>query len=279
MEEQPERPFRPLSRRLAGGRHVVGTVHTAMAGRLVDFLRRTDPGLLAGMTDVGLLRRDWVDEPGSGPMTSATPFEVLERSLARLVERRPSTLAALGLSAVEVLSASSDAERDPAASTSRLAVMFTDIEGFSRFTATEGDEAAARLLVEHYRSAGPIVRSRGGRVVKRLGDGLLMTFPEASASVLAGVELVAARPGSLRVRAGAHHGDVVVQRNDVVGHVVNVAARVTELAHAGQVLVTGDLRDAVADDLKQVEFGRPRLRRFAGVGDRVPVCSVRPRLV
>ena len=53
----------------------------------------------------------------------------------------------------------------------RLAVMFTDLEGFTRYTARRGDDAAAALLTEHNRIVGPIIRSRGGRVVKRLGDG------------------------------------------------------------------------------------------------------------
>ena len=128
--------------------------------------------------------------------------------------------------------------------TARLAVVFTDLEGFTAFTAANGDEAASRLLTEHLQAAGPVVRSRGGRLVKRLGDGLLLTFPAAEAAVLACLELVEAA-GPLRLRAGVHVGDVVVRRDDVVGHVVNVAARVTESAKGGQVLVSGEVRDEV----------------------------------
>jgi adenylate cyclase len=76
----------------------------------------------------------------------------------------------------------------------------------------------------------------------------------------------------LRLRAGVHVGDVVVRRDDVVGHVVNVAARVTELAKGGQVLVTGDVRAAVGD-LHGVRFGRARRRRFHGVDEPVLVSA------
>jgi class 3 adenylate cyclase len=64
---------------------------------------------------------------------------------------------------------------------------------------------------------------------------------------------------------------VVLRRDDVVGHVVNVAARVTESARGGQVLVTAAVRDE-AGDLHGVRFGRARRRRFHGVEEAVSVC-------
>ena len=59
--------------------------------------------------------------------------------------------------------------------------------------------------------------------------------------------------------------------DDVLGHVVNVAARVTESAKGGEVLVTGDVKDA-AGELRAVSFSRPRGRSYKGVGERVMVC-------
>jgi adenylate cyclase len=136
--------------------------------------------------------------------------------------------------------------------------------------------AASRLLTEHYRTAGPIVRSRGGRVVKRLGDGLLMTFPEATAAVLAAVELIEAPPEPLHLRAGLHMGEVLVDRADIVGHVVNVAARVAEAAGSGEVLISRDLRDALpSEELPQLSIGRSRRRRLKGVSERIEVFPVR----
>ena len=167
--------------------------------------------------------------PGDAPLSTATPVEVVERYLQGSVEKRPSLLASLGLTAIQVLS--SGAEDDAGgASSEPLAVAFTDLENFTAFTSREGDEAASRLLAEHHRAVGPLVRSRGGRVAKRLGDGLLLTFPEPEAAVLACLELVGSNPEPLRLRAGVHMGDLVVTRDDVIGHVVNVAAHVTESA-------------------------------------------------
>lgn len=244
----------------------------SMAERIVATLGK-DPELLAQMTETGVLRREWVEEPGSGPISDATPLEVLERTLAGMVERRPSMLASLGLSAIEVLSASGDGEAEP--SVSCLTVAFTDLEDFTRFTAKAGDAAAARLLGQHYQTAGPIVRSRGGKVVKRLGDGLMMTFPEPTAAVLAAVELCEHAPKPLKVRAGLHVGEVIVGHSDVLGHVVNIAARVTETAAGGEVLISHDLRDMLLlDELPQIKVGRARKRRLKGVGERIEVTPV-----
>ncbi len=118
------------------------------------------------------------------------------------------------------------------------------------------------------------MRSRGGRIVKRIGDGLLLTFPEPEAAVLACLELVETPPAPLRLRAGLHVGDIVMTRDDVVGHVVNVAARVAESAKGGEVIVTGEVREAAAPGLSKVAFSRPRRKSFRGLDESIPVCRV-----
>ena len=251
----------------------LNAMRKTMARRIASVLTR-DPELVAQMTETGLIRREWVDNPGDGPMlTDATPLEVLERTLSGIVERRPSLLASMGLSAIEVLSASGDDVENGAR---HLAVCFTDLQGFTSYTADNGDVAGSKLLTEHYQSAGPVVRSRGGRIVKRLGDGLMMTFPEPTAAVMAAVELVETPPEPLRVRAGINMGEVLMDRADVVGHVVNVAARVAEAAGPGEVLISRDLRDALPDEeLPQLAIGRSRRRRLRGVSERIEVFPVR----
>ena len=267
MDESDQAPSLPAKE---AGRRAVESVRRGIASRVVGLLRQRDPELLASLTEVGVVNREWV-EGGEGPMSTSAPIEVIERLLERSVERRPSLLANLGLSAIQVLSAPSDGE-DQQGSTGRLTVVFTDLEGFTNFTAKRGDDEASRLLVTHHRATGPVVRSRGGRVVKRLGDGLLLTFPEPEAAVLACLELVGVQPAPLRLRAGVHVGDVVVTRDDVIGHTVNVAARVAESAKGGEVVVTTDVRAAVKDGLPQVTFSRARTKSFKGVGTSIGVC-------
>ncbi len=251
------------------GRQALSGLKGTLAQRIAGMLQK-DPELLSEMVELGLVRREWLDDPKAEQMSTAGPVEVAERWLERSVEQRPSLLSKLGLSAIQQLSSSSDTDQE-GGMPSRLAVAFTDIEGFTAFTAREGDEAASQLLAEHYRRVGPVVRSRGGHISKRLGDGLLLTFPSPEAGVLACLEMVEAEPEPLRLRAGIHMGDVVVTGDDIVGHVVNVAARVTESAKGGEVLVTAEVRDA-ARDIRGVKFGRARGKSFKGLDEKVLVC-------
>ncbi len=258
----------------AAGRAALETVRVSAAERLAGLLRR-DPELVANAVEVGLIDRDWLEAPGRHPLSTATTLDVVQRFLERSVERRPSALAAIGLNAIQALSWSSeDRATDGSGIPTPLTVVFTDLEGFTRYTATNGDDAASALLADHHRVVGPIIRGRGGRIVKRLGDGLLLSFPAPEAAVKASIELLEAAPGPLRLRAGAHVGEVVVTRDDVIGHVVNLAARVAEAAKGGEVLVTTDVRDAIGE-MPGVEFGRARRRSFKGVNDVVRVCPVR----
>lgn len=211
----------------------------------------------------------------------AARMRMVEHLLERSVERKPSLLGQVGLSAIQALAAAADEadadqeEHDAAPGTStRLTVVFTDLEGFTEWTEREGDEAASHLLADHHRAVDPIIKGRGGRLVKRLGDGLLITFPEPAAAVLGCLELVDTQPHPLRLRAGVHVGHVVITADDVIGHVVNLTARVAEVAKGAEVLATGDVCDAVGDDLPSVRFGPTRAERFKGIEGLVPVCSV-----
>ena len=152
-----------------------------------------------------------------------------------------------------------------------LAVAFTDLEDFTTYTEAEGDAAASCLLIGHHRESELIVRSRGGRVLKRLGDGLMLTFPGTEAAVLACLTLGETAP--LRLRGGIHRGNVVVTDDDVVGHAVNLAARVAEIAEGGELIVT-DLCDIAVGDSRAVTFDGPYLRSFKGIREPVPVYLV-----
>ncbi len=253
------------------GARAVASLHQSVTERLARLIR-SDEEWSAQAVDVGLVDRDWLADPAANPARIAPPGEVLERFLQRTAEQRPSVLANLGLSALQAMSLARTEIGPGDAAPTEITVVFTDLEGFTSFTAAEGDDAAAHLLADHNRRFGPVVRSRGGRIVKRLGDGLMLAFPAPEAAVLAAVELVDEDRGPLRVRAGLHHGEAVVTHDDVVGHVVNVAARLTEQAPGGVVLASVDVRAEVGD-LRGVTFGRARRYRLKGL-DPVSACKV-----
>jgi adenylate cyclase len=118
-----------------------------------------------------------------------------------------------------------------------------------------------------------VVRRFGGRVVKQLGDGLLCTFHDANSGVRAALELIETSPSPLRLRAGIHVGEAVVSRDDVVGHVVNVAARITETAKGNQVVVTAETATQ-AGAIAGVEFRKLRSRRLKGISERAELRQV-----
>lgn len=251
-----------MERAKAVGAEAIDSLRRSLSERLADAIR-ADPEWASQAADVGLVDRGWLEHPTEQPFRTAPPGEMVERFLERTAERRPSVLANLGLNALQALSLARETPQDDTPLTA-VTIVFTDLEGFTRFTAAHGDSEAAALVTDHQRTIGPIVRSRGGHIVKRMGDGLMLSFPAPEAAVLAAVELVAAVTDPLRLRAGIHLGEAVVTRDDVLGHVVNVAARITEAAVGGTVLASVDVREAVGP-LAGVRFGRARKTRLKGV--------------
>lgn len=257
------------------GQSAVASIRRSVSERLADLIR-SDPEWAAQAAEFGLIDRTWLDDPSGRPFRTAPPAEVVERFLARTSERRPSVLASMGLNALQAFSLVG-APADEDASPVEVTVMFTDLEGFTRYTADYGDEAAVAVVAEHQRQVGPIVRSRGGRIVKRMGDGLMMCFPTPESAVLAALELVEDVEVPLRMRAGIHIGEAVVTHDDILGHAVNVAARITEEAPAGVVLVSVEVREAVRSEIDGVlqgaRFSRARRHRLKGL-DPMSLCRV-----
>ena len=145
------------------------------------------------------------------------------------------------------------------------AIAFTDLVGFTEYTATRGDEDALAVLGRQdviVHAALPA----DARLVKELGDGLLLFFPHSDVAVatciaiLDGFERAAtADEMPLWVRAGLHWGRPSSRGDDLIGHDVNVAARIVDLASPGELLCSGSLRSAVGSDgdpvlEKQFEF-------------------------
>jgi adenylate cyclase len=132
------------------------------------------------------------------------------------------------------------------------AVVFTDIVEFVRYNAERGDDAAVELLEQQVKLVRDLLPSCA-RVVKELGDGLMIWVPDAPAALQTCLALQArvteAQLGDDQtfVRVGAHWGSPRRRGDDFVGNVVNLAARIVDLADAGEVLVSAALLDAAGD--------------------------------
>jgi adenylate cyclase len=123
-------------------------------------------------------------------------------------------------------------------------VAFTDIVGFTEFTATEGDNRALELL-DAQRSIVDAHLPADARVVKDLGDGLLLWIDrprnaiELSLTLQIAFRDVAERESlPLWVRIGMHWGRPARRGDDLVGHDVNTASRITDQAGPGEVLAS-----------------------------------------
>lgn len=177
----------------------------------------------------------------------------LRNRLMELAASDPLAAERLGLRPLEVLCCEDKCEV-PCDQT--LAVAFSDLEGFTRFTQEHGDATAESMLRDHYDAVDSIVRSHGGSVVKKIGDGHMFCFDSPDSAVLAAIETVESSPAPLPARVGIHYGSVVQTDDDLVGHVVNIAARLTDMAPGGTSLVTLDVRNAIGD-LPGVRFDEP----------------------
>ncbi|MCZ7527002.1 MAG: adenylate/guanylate cyclase domain-containing protein [Acidimicrobiia bacterium] len=158
-------------------------------------------------------------------------------------------------------------------------VVFTDLVGFTQFTAERGDELALALLERQDR----IVRDAlpaGARIVKELGDGLLLWF-SGETPVLGTCLALQTRfscessdDAPLWVRMGVHWGCPRRRGDDLVGHDVNLASRIADVAAPGEVLLSEAARAHTAEgDVAFEELGpvfvrgvRDPVRLFRAVG-------------
>ena len=148
----------------------------------------------------------------------------------------------------------------PTANAVQGTVVFTDIVGFTEYNALRGDDEALALLSLQER----IVRDHlpdGARIVKELGDGLLLWFPDASEALAACLRLQArflweasASDMPLWVRIGMHSGHQTKRGDDLVGHDVNVASRVVDVAGPGEVLLSEATLSEIEEQLDGVTF-------------------------
>ena len=125
-----------------------------------------------------------------------------------------------------------------------VAVLFTDLVGFSDWALEAGDDLAIELLQDFSEAIEPPILEHGGEVVKRLGDGLMAVFRDAPSAVEAAFD-ARERAASIEVRGyraqletGIHLGRPRKIRDDYLGVDVNIAARLLEAAKPGEILVS-----------------------------------------
>ncbi|MDX6649827.1 MAG: hypothetical protein QOJ97_1778 [Solirubrobacteraceae bacterium] len=250
--------------------------------RMATAAARTDADpRLIGLMRV-LRKRLPGDERYGDPLSTAgeEPVNVLARRVSALTPERPSAVGELGLGALQAWQALSE-KSGRGRGDQEVALLFTDLVGFSSWALEAGDVAAVELLREVGVVVEGAVADHGGRIVKRLGDGVMAVFPAAQDAVdaalsmhpgLAEIEVAGHTP---TMRAGVHCGRPRKLGGDYLGVDVNVAARVGEAAGPSEVLVS---QPACAQlDAARFEVGRAKRLKASGAPRELRVSAVSAR--
>lgn len=143
-----------------------------------------------------------------------------------------------------------------------VTVVFADLTGSTGVFESLGNARATQAITRLTHWIGTVCAARGGRVVKYLGDGVLMVFPQNSAAVDAATEMQrvhSERIGNwpeklqMRLQIGLARGKVVEQDGDCFGDAVNVASRLSDLSGPDQIFATDVVIQHLPDN-NQVRF-------------------------
>ncbi len=134
------------------------------------------------------------------------------------------------------------------------AVLAADMVGYSRLMGTDEEGTIARQQALRKELLDPRIAEHGGRIVKTIGDGILIEFPSVVDAVRCAItvqEGIASREAAvpedrrIRYRIGVNLGDIVIDGEDILGDGVNVAARLEGLAEPGGVCISDTVRHHV----------------------------------
>ncbi len=141
------------------------------------------------------------------------------------------------------------------------AILVADMVGYSRLMEADEEGTIARQKAHRKELIDPKIAEHDGRIVKLMGDGMLVEFASVVDAVRCAVEVQRAMqereadvPEERRIvyRVGVNLGDIVIEDDDIFGDGVNVAARLQALAKPGEVLISGTAFDQVK---KKLDYG------------------------
>jgi adenylate cyclase len=139
-------------------------------------------------------------------------------------------------------------------------ILAADLVGYSRLMAADEEGVIARLRAARSEVIDPAIAEAGGRIVKTMGDGLLVEFGSPVAAVRTALVVqraMAARETGpeerrLTFRIGVNLGDIVIDGDDILGDGVNIAARLETLAPPGGLCISRTVHDQVRGKLDAV---------------------------
>ena len=154
------------------------------------------------------------------------------------------------------------------------AIVSADVVGYSRLMGADETETLAALRAHRTELIDAKIADHGGRIVKTMGDGLLLEFPSVVDATQCTVEIqlgMAIRNQGvdedrrITFRIGINLGDIIIEGEDILGDGVNVAVRLQEISEPGGVAVSGRVHEDVRDRLEAsfIDAGEQTLKNIA----------------
>lgn len=238
-------------------------------GGLAGWLRSTNhnPDVISAIRRA---RRALPGDPDFGDPLSTTGDgapQAAARAADRLITDRNAASREFGLATLQVWQAITQRVSGRPANT-EVTLVFTDLVGFSDWSLQAGDDATLRLLRRVSQVAEPPLLDAGGHIVKRMGDGMMAVFTDATTAVGAtiaareAVKTVEVDGYTPKIRAGIHTGRPQRIGSDWLGVDVNIAARVMERATRGGLIVSESTLDRISPaELEALGVTVKRVRR------------------
>ncbi len=154
--------------------------------------------------------------------------------------------------------------------TTNIAIMFADISGSTRLFEVLGDATARVTVSDTLELLTKVIHVHNGTVIKTIGDEIMCTFPTADDSANAANEMqetledaneMRGEGPEIKIRIGMHYGPALLEKGDVYGDAVNVAARMAAQAKGGQIITTKSTVDLL----------EPIMRASTRFVDRAPI--------
>ena len=158
-----------------------------------------------------------------------------------------------------------------------VTLCFIDLTGFTRYTEEEGDLEALDVM-ENFVETVEATLPPEATVVKTIGDEVMVVSPDAGSLTEWAADILGRFPERPRPRVGIHYGDAVYRDGDYFGTHVNLAHRVVSRAHAGELLATDGVVEAIEsrERLHAEPIGEVTLKGFPEPTELFAIAAAAP---
>ncbi|GAO37394.1 guanylate cyclase [Sulfuricella sp. T08] len=161
-----------------------------------------------------------------------------------------------------------------------LAILFADISGSTRLYETLGDKEALERIEHCLSVLSELSHKHHGEIVKTIGDEIMCAFADAGSAFCAAramqtemaMQLISGKL-PLYIHIGMHYGPAIRDEGDVFGDAVNIAARLTKIAKAGQIITSQQTADTLPTELRadMRKLGNATLK---GKREEIDICEI-----